>query len=168
MKDEIQKIATYDLERKMNWQKPPIDSLYGWYYSTQAMFPKDWTSLKEWNAKFQKLLIKEQHPEGYWIYPGRKHGSMVEEFDEKVSQQHFAVLCLLFITGTSLQPREPSVEKLKQRKKEASNRRGLKPYRINKISIHTTHTKHEKASRQLYLEAFLFAFGSNTPKSFVI
>ncbi|MCM8529876.1 MAG: hypothetical protein NE330_01840 [Lentisphaeraceae bacterium] len=68
IKDDLVKIATEDLET-LTWQPKHQFSLYGWYYATQAMFQHGGPSWKKWNNKFQKLLITNQHQEGYWEYP---------------------------------------------------------------------------------------------------
>ena len=41
-------------------------SLYGWYYDTQAMFNQSGRSWRQWNDKFQKVLINAQNKEGWW------------------------------------------------------------------------------------------------------
>ena len=73
IRDEIDKIATHDL-KNYDWQNPPRASLYGWYYATQVMFQAGGAKWRAWNRKFQKELTDNQHPEGYWNYPGKGHG----------------------------------------------------------------------------------------------
>jgi hypothetical protein len=41
-------------------------NLYGWYYDTQAMFNTQGPEWKRWNAKFQKVLIRNQDSQGSW------------------------------------------------------------------------------------------------------
>jgi hypothetical protein len=44
--------------------------LYGWYYDTQAVFQygslNDKNAWKAWRPVFEGVLVKNQHPEGYW------------------------------------------------------------------------------------------------------
>ena len=43
--------------------------LYGWYYDTQAMFNtqnKHKARWKRWRKAFETVLIRAQHPEGFW------------------------------------------------------------------------------------------------------
>ena len=94
MYDEIEKISTFDLE-KLNWENPPKDSLYGWYYSTQAMFQKGGPMWKSWNKKFQKELTRNQHPEGFWEYPGVWHGRFDQPTPERI---YCTTLCALMLT----------------------------------------------------------------------
>jgi hypothetical protein len=57
---------------KSAWPVHAGFSIYGWYYDTQAMFiaqGKDW---REWQNIFEKVLISNQHPKGYWAAEG--HG----------------------------------------------------------------------------------------------
>ncbi|MCM8539600.1 MAG: hypothetical protein NE328_04945 [Lentisphaeraceae bacterium] len=75
IQDDLKKIATTDLA-KYSWNNPPRESLYGWYYATQAMFQNGGVSWKAWNRKFQKELTDNQNKEGYWEYPGDFHGKM--------------------------------------------------------------------------------------------
>ena len=73
IRDEIEKISDDDL-KNYDWENPPKASLYGWYYATQVMFQEGGAKWRKWNRKFQKVLTENQHPEGYWNYPGRGHG----------------------------------------------------------------------------------------------
>ncbi len=59
-----QTIATVRLQG-YQWANASIN-LYGWYYDTQAMFNKGGNSWRDWNAVFEKELVYNQHPEGYW------------------------------------------------------------------------------------------------------
>jgi len=49
-------------------------ALYGWYYDTQALFNEGGSSWRRWNDKFQDVLIRSQHAEGYWESPGGPGG----------------------------------------------------------------------------------------------
>ncbi|MCH2209099.1 MAG: hypothetical protein MK132_24990 [Lentisphaerales bacterium] len=93
IKDEIAKIATEDLA-KLSYAKPPRESLYGWYYATQAMFQKGGQEWKSWNRKFQKELTANQHSEGYWEYPGDYHGGKVDQTTARVYATTFCALML--------------------------------------------------------------------------
>jgi hypothetical protein len=54
---------------QMNWNHSPKKwVMYAWYYQTFAMFQHGGKHWKEWNSAFQKVLIKNQHPEGYWSH----------------------------------------------------------------------------------------------------
>ena len=94
IKDEIKKIASHDLE-KLSYEKPPYESLYGWYYATQTMFQSGGTNWKKWNRKFQQTLGKHQHQEGYWEYPGDYHGHAGDKTTERV---YATTLCALMLT----------------------------------------------------------------------
>ncbi len=53
------------------WDAVAAESLYGWYYDTQAMFnsqndAKGKKMWKEWRPVFEKVLCRNQQPEGYW------------------------------------------------------------------------------------------------------
>jgi hypothetical protein len=94
IKDEIQVIATQDLAR-LDFNNPPQESLYGWYYATQAMFQQQGKEWKAWNKKFQRELSKSQHSEGYWEYPGKFHG---ETNDATTDRVYATTLCALMLT----------------------------------------------------------------------
>ena len=95
IQDEINTISTVD-QGKLDWEKPPKGSLYGWYYATQCMFQvggKKWIS---WNRKFQILLNNNQHKEGYWIYPQGGHDKACgDDISKKV---YATTLCALMLT----------------------------------------------------------------------
>jgi hypothetical protein len=61
---------------KSDWKTNAGGSIYGWYYDTQAMFNAQGKEWREWQNVFEKVLISNQHPEGYWAADG--HG-----FDDK-------------------------------------------------------------------------------------
>ena len=91
--DDIKKIAKDDLA-KFSWNNPPRESLYGWYYATQAMFQNGGATWKTWNRKFQKELTDNQSKEGYWEYPGDFHGKM----DTLTRRIYATCLCALQLT----------------------------------------------------------------------
>lgn len=91
--NDLKKISKDDLA-KYSWNNPPRESLYGWYYATQAMFQNGGASWKTWNRKFQKELTDNQSKEGYWEYPGDFHGKM----DVLTRQIYATCLCALQLT----------------------------------------------------------------------
>ncbi|MCM8524996.1 MAG: hypothetical protein NE327_00655 [Lentisphaeraceae bacterium] len=93
IEDDLKTIATTDLA-KFSWNNPPRESLYGWYYATQAMFQDGGASWKKWNRKFQKELTDNQSKEGYWEYPGDFHGKM----DTLTRRIYATTLCALQLT----------------------------------------------------------------------
>ena len=95
IKDDINEIATTDLVN-LSWNNPPKESLYGWYYATQAMFQEGGAKWRPWNRKFQKEIGDAQHPEGYWIYPGNYHGGNVG--DDITQKVYATTLCALMLT----------------------------------------------------------------------
>jgi hypothetical protein len=88
----------------MNWQdhgsyeRPAAHYLYWMYYATQVAFRsggKNWT---KWNKTFQKLLIENQHPDGYWLSPATRIDigrEMMASIDDKV---YSTTLCALQLT----------------------------------------------------------------------
>ena len=91
--DELEVIASKDLE-DYNWNNPPKKSaLYGWYYATQVMFQEGGEKWKKWNRKFQKELTENQHPEGFWFYPGERAGKG-DELSTKIYATTLAALQL--------------------------------------------------------------------------
>jgi hypothetical protein len=48
------------------WLEHAGHPIYGWYYDTQAMFHRGGRTWKKWNSVFEKVLVKNQHKEGYW------------------------------------------------------------------------------------------------------
>ena len=94
IKDDLQKISTVDLQ-EYNWQNPPRESLYGWYYATQTMFQVGGPMWKSWNRKFQKVLNDNQHREGYWPWPIKCHGVDGESLTGKI---YATTLCALQLT----------------------------------------------------------------------
>ncbi len=93
IEDDLTTISTEDLEN-LNWNNPPKESLYGWYYATQSMFHAGGAKWKPWNRKFQKEIGDAQNPEGYWVYPGEGHMK-----GDDLSQKVYATtLCALMLT----------------------------------------------------------------------
>ncbi|WDE99073.1 hypothetical protein PQO03_14645 [Lentisphaera profundi] len=53
----------------LDWVNAPKKwVMYAWYYQTFAMFQHGGKHWRDWNAKFQKVLMKNQHLEGYWAH----------------------------------------------------------------------------------------------------
>lgn len=93
IKDDLLTISTEDF-KKLSWANAPNQSLYGWYYATQAMFQEGGNMWKPWNRKFQKELTDNQHPEGYWQWPGDSKGP-----GDDISKKVYATtLCGLMLT----------------------------------------------------------------------
>ena len=95
IRDDIREITTADLAN-LNWNNPPKESLYGWYYATQAAFQAGGPNWRPWNRKFQKELAGSQHDEGYWVYPGNYHGGNVG--DDITQKVYATTLCALMLT----------------------------------------------------------------------
>ena len=93
IKDDIDTIAKDDLA-SLDWNNPPASSLYGWYYATQAMFQAGGAKWRPWNRKFQKEIGDAQHPEGYWVYPGKSHA----KGDDITQKVYATTLCALMLT----------------------------------------------------------------------
>ena len=94
IKDELESIATKDYEN-LSYANPPKESLYGWYYATQAMFQHGGNPWKSWNKRFQRELTANQNQEGYWEYPGDYHGGKGDVTTERV---YATTLCALMLT----------------------------------------------------------------------
>lgn len=94
IKDDIKIIASEDLVN-FDWNRPPKESLYGWYYATQVMFQQGGTEWKAWNRKFQKELTENQNKEGYWEYPGSFHDGNLDPLTKKI---YATTLCALQLT----------------------------------------------------------------------
>ena len=93
LQDDIQEIAKLD-SYNINWQKPPKECLYGWYYATQAMFNAGGKNWKTWSTRIQREFILNQNQEGYWQYPGDHHG----KFDEFTAKIYSTSLCTLILS----------------------------------------------------------------------
>lgn len=62
---------------KCDWQAGRNNSLYQWYYQTQAIFQGysgTGGTWDRWNSEFQKALMKEQESDGHWSSPSEKYG----------------------------------------------------------------------------------------------
>ena len=94
IQDETDVIAKQDLAN-FTFAKPPRESLYGWYYATQAMFQKQGKHWDAWRKVFEKELIENRNPEGYWEYPGSWHG---ETNDKTTDRVYATTLCALMLT----------------------------------------------------------------------
>ena len=79
--------------KKVDWNSPPQNSMYTWYYGTYACFQEGGAVWKSWQKKFEPMLRQHQNPEGYWIYPGDHHAHG-DELTEKVHATTFAILML--------------------------------------------------------------------------
>lgn len=67
-------------------------SLYGWYYDTQAIFnDKKKANWNRWNKKMQKVLIDNQHEDGYWKLRENFYGDTEENARHVMST---ALCCL--------------------------------------------------------------------------
>lgn len=93
IQDDLVHISTKDL-LKYDWEKPPDESLYGWYYATQAMFQAGGEMWKNWNKQFQDVLTRNQNKEGFWDHPGEFHGPK----DELTSRIYATTLCAMQLT----------------------------------------------------------------------
>ncbi len=52
---------------KFNWKSDSNEeSIYGWYYATQACFQVGGASWRKWNRGFQKVLLQQQKNNGSW------------------------------------------------------------------------------------------------------
>ena len=97
IQDEIKIIGTEDV-KKIDWQQAPEFSLYSWYYATQTMFQHGGAYWKGWNRKFQKTLVDNQSPEGYWNYPNM-HQGVAGHFSGALGERIYATtLCGLMLT----------------------------------------------------------------------
>ena len=93
IQDDLVHISTKDL-LKYDWENPPDESLYGWYYATQAMFQAGGDMWKNWNKQFQDVLTRNQNKEGFWDYPGEFDGPK----DELTSRIYATTLCAMQLT----------------------------------------------------------------------
>ena len=72
----IQRLLPVYQKSANDWDTVAAQHLYGWYYATQAVFQYtrgtgvEWN---QWNKTFQTILIKNQHPKGYWTHNERHH-----------------------------------------------------------------------------------------------
>ncbi|EDM28651.1 hypothetical protein LNTAR_08779 [Lentisphaera araneosa HTCC2155] len=83
--------AQYDL-KLLEWTSDKKGDarfvMYWMYYATQVMFQRGGREWKVWNKKFQSLLMKNQHPDGYWltlaIQGVETHGCDMSDVDNKI------------------------------------------------------------------------------------
>ena len=73
--------------------------LYWMYYATQAVFQRGGSDWNKWNKVFQKQLVDNQHPDGYWLSPATQgietdRNNMID-IDNKV---YSTTLCALQLT----------------------------------------------------------------------
>ena len=119
--DEIEKIADEDL-KNYDWNNPPKAALYGWYYATQVMFQEGGAKWRNWNRKFQKELTDNQHPEGYWNYPGKRHGK-ADELTTKIYATTLSALQLTvyyrYLPSSKGAIGDKDMKKAEDKKKEA-------------------------------------------------
>ena len=90
--DELDSMLKEGVAR-FSWNKAPSRSLYGWYYETNAMFHAQGKYWIGWQKKFASELMANQHPDGYWIYPGKSH-MPGDELSKKVYATTLAALML--------------------------------------------------------------------------
>ncbi|MCM8533558.1 MAG: hypothetical protein NE330_20500 [Lentisphaeraceae bacterium] len=94
IQDELKIIAESDI-KKLDWQKAPGRSLYGWYYATNALFQSEnkrlWTP---WKKKFVSEVSKNQHNEGYWEYPNMPNHIPGDSTSQKVYATTMSALML--------------------------------------------------------------------------
>lgn len=58
--------------KSLTWTTPTPWPIYSWYYATQVMFNNkrnNQIAWKKWNNRFQKVLLDNQNPKGYWESP---------------------------------------------------------------------------------------------------
>ena len=65
----LKKALDYYMKQKVNWDKP-ANTLYGWYYATQAMYQAQGPHWNYWNREFRDTLVKNQAGDGHWNDPG--------------------------------------------------------------------------------------------------
>ena len=53
----------------MDWEKG--GTLYGWYYTTQAMFQGGRNYWTDWNKTMRDVLVKSQNEDGHWDAPAK-------------------------------------------------------------------------------------------------
>jgi len=69
----MERLALYrNIKDRTDWTVNGGKSLYGWYYDTQAMFNLQGKEWRQWQKVFEPVLVKYQHPKGYWAADG--HG----------------------------------------------------------------------------------------------
>ena len=88
-KEHIKNISEKDL-KEIAWGN---QSIYSWYYGTNAMFNEGGSKWKKWNKKVSSLLIKNQSKTGYWEFKVG-HLSTLKETEKKVYTTALATLTL--------------------------------------------------------------------------
>ena len=128
IKDDLERISTFDL-KNYDWGPPPMCSLYGWYYATQTMFQQGGPMWKKWNKKFQKVLVNNQHSEGYWVYPGKHHANGFDDLTQKVYATTLSALQLTvyyrYLPSTKGAIGAKQANKNKEKKKKMAPDEGL-------------------------------------------
>ena len=107
LSDELKFIAMNDLAQ-INWNDPPKESLYGWYFATQTMFNKGGVYWRAWNRKISPELMENQNRDGSWNYTGDHHG---RGLDAELTQKIYATsLCTLILcTPFRYKPNAPFI-----------------------------------------------------------
>ena len=78
---------------KLDWEKAPTKwTFYAWYYQTFAMFQHGGKYWSGWNKKFQTVLVKNQHPDGYWSHENAWGSG--KNLESKALQTGYAALML--------------------------------------------------------------------------
>ena len=80
-----------------NFNGPNAFPLYSWYYATQVMFQRGGTGWRNWNRKFQKLLLDNQFKDGHWESPSGKE-SLRFNMPGIDHQVYGTTLCALMLT----------------------------------------------------------------------
>ena len=81
--------------------------LYWMYYATQAVFQRGGSDWDSWNKKFQKVLLDNQHPDGYWLSPATKgietdRNNMID-IDNKVYYRFYLGVLETMYTGIGIE-----------------------------------------------------------------
>lgn len=67
----IHKALDFYKDKKADWSTGHgWNSLYAWYYITQAMFQGGGTYWEHWNGTIRRTLVDHQDPDGHWDVPG--------------------------------------------------------------------------------------------------
>lgn len=90
--DVITKLEKDDI-KKLDWNNPPNNSMYSWYYETFAAFQIGGNTWVNWRKKFEPMLLNNKTKEGYWVYPGNHHPAG-NDLDEKIHATSLAILTL--------------------------------------------------------------------------
>ena len=94
LQDDLKDIGESEI-KNLDWNSPPKNCLYGWYYATNSMHIAGGSKWKDWYKKVQHLYIDNQNPEGYWTHPGSFYGNTKSEKDQKIFATTFCCLTLL-------------------------------------------------------------------------